>query len=227
MWFLLDTSVVYTVSDHQFQPVLILTLSLSYSQSCSFGLSVDCFVVVYWCWISWRTEHNSSLCFLSSSVTTEEPETRQHRHTARHHPHRTLPHSGVWVSCEYISISACSCSEGLDLNYTHGIWICGVTTTVALVSSRTATSNSTWTTAGISWACITSRWAAGMTQRCQVSNITDCTQERETLCLCKDITSAPIIHVCFYYSFYFKPHTPTVSICICMLSSQKIWIKQT
>lgn len=102
MWFLLDTSVVYTVSGHQFQPVLILTLLLSYSQSFNFGLSVDCFVVVCWCWISWRTEHNSSLCFLSSSVTTEEPETRQHRHTARHHPHRTLPHSGVWVSCEYI-----------------------------------------------------------------------------------------------------------------------------
>lgn len=35
------------------------------------------------------------------SVTVEEPETRQHRDPARHHPHRMLPHTGLWVSCEY------------------------------------------------------------------------------------------------------------------------------
>lgn len=31
--------------------------------------------------------------------------------------------------------------------------------TVSVVSYRTATLNSTWTTVGISWVCITSRWA--------------------------------------------------------------------
>lgn len=64
-----------------------------------------------------------SLCFLSFSVTTEEPETRQHRHAAWHHPHWALPHSGVWVSGEYM------CS----LNYTHRMWLFLTVSTVSHV----------------------------------------------------------------------------------------------
>lgn len=40
------------------------------------------------------------LC-VPASVAAKKPETRQHSHTPRHHPHRTLPHAGVRVSSEY------------------------------------------------------------------------------------------------------------------------------
>lgn len=35
------------------------------------------------------------------SITAEEPETRQHCDPAWHHPHRTLPDPGLWISGEY------------------------------------------------------------------------------------------------------------------------------
>lgn len=46
-----------------------------------------------------NTDTDSSSCVFS--VTAEEPETRQHCDFTRHHPHRTVPDAGLWVSREY------------------------------------------------------------------------------------------------------------------------------
>lgn len=160
--------------------------------------------------LCWSTTHHSF--FFASSVSVEEPETRQHRHAARHHPHRTLPHSGVWVSCEYIDSSTRRCSRGVDLSYASEIWI---VLTVAVVSSRTVTLNSTWTTAGISWACITSRWASSI----QCQNTAHYIPEREG-----DFTSVRIHPLSFNFkhsSSSLPPHKHGFSIWSWLFSSQE------